>query len=36
MTVKTWAQCVPNGKPGRSGYGTVAAKDLPAFGVLVK
>ena len=34
-TVKTWAQCV-NGKPGRSGYGDVAAKDLPAFGVLVK
>lgn len=36
MTVKTWAQCVPNGKPGRSGYGDIAAKDLPAFGVLVK
>lgn len=34
-TVKSWAQCT-NGKPGRSGYGTVAKADLPAFGVLVK
>ena len=38
-TVKSWYECNKDAKgatKGRSGYGDVAAKDLPAFGIEIK